>query len=66
MTVADMVLEGRTAKEVYWQMVDWETMSLPSHIFSIGEELAKAEMVLRLGLEFKMDSPLDFGKKVKR
>lgn len=66
MSVPDMVLEGRTAKEVYWQMVDWETMNLPSHIFSIGEELAKAEMALRLGLEFKMDSPLDFRKKVKR
>jgi thymidylate synthase len=65
MSVADMVIEGRTAKEVYWQIVDWETMNLPSHIFSIGEELAKAEIALRLGLEYKMDSPLDFSRIVK-
>lgn len=58
--------EGRTAKEVYWQIVDWELMTHPSHIFSIGEELAKAEMALRLGLEFKMDSPLDFAKRRKK
>lgn len=58
--------EGRTAKEVYWQFVDWEIMNLPSHIFSIGEELAKAEIALRLGIEFKMDAPLDFSRKVKR
>lgn len=58
--------EGRTAKEVYWQLVDWEIMNLPSHIFSIGEELAKAEIALRMGIEFKMDAPLDFSRKVKR
>jgi len=61
-----ITLEGRSAKEVYWQIVDWEIMSLPSHIFSIGEELAKAEIALRLGIEFKMDAPLDFSIKVKR
>lgn len=65
MSVPDMVIEGRTAKEVYWQMIDWETMNHPSHIFSIGEELAKAEIALRLGIEFKMDAPLDMTKKVK-
>jgi thymidylate synthase len=58
--------EGRTAKEVYWHMVDWDIMQLPSHIFSIGEELTKAEMALRLGIEFKMDAPLDLKKKVKK
>ncbi len=57
--------EGRTAKEVFWQIVDWELMVNPGHIFSIGEELTKAEIALRLGLEFKMDAPLDFTKKVK-
>ncbi len=66
MHVPDTILEGRTAKEVYWQIVDWETMTLPSHIFSIGEELVKAEIALRMGIEFKMDAPLDFGKKVKK
>ena len=61
-----VTFEGRTAKEVFWHIVDWDIMALPSHIFSIGEELTKAEIALRLGLEFKMDSPLDFGKKIKK
>lgn len=65
MSAPDMVFEGRTAKEVYWHIVDWETMHHPSHIFSIGEELTKAEVALRLGIEFKMDSPLDMTKKIK-
>jgi hypothetical protein len=60
-----LTISGRTAKEVYWQLVDWEIMQLPSHIFSIGEELTKAEVALRLGLEFKMDAPLDLNRKAK-
>ncbi len=59
-----VTFEGRTAKEVFWHIVDWDMMALPSHIFSIGEELTKAEIALRLGIEFKMDAPLDFSKKV--
>lgn len=66
MQTPDMIIYGRTAKEVYWQIVDWETMAHISHVFSIGEELAKAEIALRLGIEFKMDSPLDFSKKIKK
>lgn len=61
-----ITLSGRTAKEIFWQIVDWDIMALPSHIFSIGEELTKAEIALRLGLEYKMDAPLDFGKKIKK
>ncbi len=57
--------EGRTAKEVYWQIADLDFMSRHDHTFSLGEELAKAELALRLGLEFEMDKPLDFGKKAK-
>lgn len=60
-----ITLEGRSAKEVFWQMVDWEILTQPSHCFSLGEELTKAEIALRLGLEFKMDAPLDFGRKVR-
>ncbi|MBI4058576.1 DUF4346 domain-containing protein [Candidatus Gottesmanbacteria bacterium] len=59
MQVADIVLKGRTAKEVYWQIVDWEMVVKPSHLLSLGEELTKAEIALRLGLEFKMDAPLE-------
>lgn len=55
-----VTFEGRTAKEVFWHIVDWDMMALPSHIFSIGEELTKAEIALRLGIEFQMDAPLDF------
>lgn len=58
--------EGRTAKEVYWQIADLDFMFRHDHSFSLGEELAKAEMALRLGLEFEIDKPLDFGKKVSK
>ena len=61
-----VIFEGRTAKEVFWHMVDWEIMNFPGHCFSIGEELTKAEIALRLGVEFKMDAPLDFTKKVRK
>lgn len=61
-----VTFEGRTAKEVFWHMVDWEIINFPGHCFSIGEELTKAEIALRMGIEFKMDSPLDFSKKIKR
>jgi thymidylate synthase len=56
------VFEGRTAKEVFWQIIDWEIVNFPSHAFSLGEELAKAEIAIRLGLEFKMDAPLDLSR----
>lgn len=57
--------EGRTAKEVFWQVSDLDFMFRHDHTFSIGEELAKAEIALRLGLEFEIDKPLDFTKRVK-
>jgi hypothetical protein len=56
--------EGRTAKEVFWQVSDLDYMFRHDHTFSIGEELAKAEIALRLGLEFEIDKPLDFSKTV--
>lgn len=58
--------EGRTAKEVYWQVADLDYMFRHDHTFSLGEELAKAEIALRLGLEFEIDKPLDFSKKVSK
>ncbi len=58
--------EGRTAKEVFWQVADLDYMFRHDHSFSLGEELAKAEMALRLGLEFEIDKPLDFKRRYKR
>ncbi len=57
--------EGRTAKEVFWQVSDMDYMFRHDHTFSIGEELAKAEIALRMGLEFEIDKPLDFSKKIR-
>lgn len=57
--------EGRTAKEVYWQIADLDFMHRHDHTFSLGEELAKAEIALRLGLTFEMDKPLDLAKVLK-
>lgn len=64
MTAPIVMFEGRTAKEVFWHIVDWDMMALPSHIFSIGEELTKAEVALRTRIEYKMDAPLDFTRTV--
>ncbi len=60
-----MKFEGRTAAEIYWQIFDWELLSHPDHAFDLGEQLTKAEIALRLGLEYKSEEPLDFSKKVK-
>ncbi len=57
--------EGRTAKEVFWQVADQDFMFRHDHSFSLGEELAKAEIALRMGLEFEIDKPLDWTKKIK-
>jgi thymidylate synthase len=52
--------EGRTAAEVYRQIADWELISVASHAFDLGEQLTKAEIALRLGLEYKSWQPLVF------
>ncbi len=57
---------GRTAAEVYWQIADWELVSHADHAFDLGEQLSKAEIALRLGLEYKSEEPLDFTKKIRK
>ncbi|MBI3981251.1 hypothetical protein HY345_04600 [Candidatus Microgenomates bacterium] len=57
--------EGRTAKEIFWQIADLDFMFRHDHTFSLGEELTKAEIALRFGLEFEMDKALDMSKILK-
>lgn len=54
------VFHGPTAKSVYWQIFDWELVSLPSHAFDLGAELQKAEIALRLDISYQQDRPLNF------
>lgn len=56
--------EGSDARDVQWQITDWETISMPDHAASIGIELARAEVAMQLGVEYRQDRPLDFSKKI--
>lgn len=58
-----VMFHGRTAEDVAYQIGDWELIVQTAHAEVIGIELAKAEIALKQGLEFRQDRPLDFGKK---
>lgn len=51
-------LEGRTAKEVMYKMKHNHLLSKIDHSAFIGSELSKAEMCMKLGIEYKFDAPL--------
>ncbi len=54
------MFHGKTAKEVYKQMAEWEVVSLASHAFDLGAELQKAEIALNLYLkDWKQDRRID-------
>ena len=63
---ADMATEltlfhGKSAKEVYKQIGEWELVSLASHAFDLGAELQKAEIALKYDLrDWKQDRAIDF------
>ena len=62
---ADMATEltlfhGKSAKEVYKQIGEWELVSLSSHAFDLGAELQKAEIALQYDLrDWKQDRRID-------
>src|SRR5205085_681740 len=54
------MFHGKTAKEVYKQMAEWEVVSMASHAFDLGAELQKAEIALNLYLkDWKQDRRID-------
>jgi thymidylate synthase len=57
------MFHGKTAEEVAYQIGDWELITMTSHAEIVGIELAKAEIALRQGLEYRQDRALDFNKK---
>ncbi len=59
-----IMFHGKTAEEVAYQIGDWELVPMTSHAEVIGIELAKAEIALKQGLEYRQDRALDFNKKV--
>jgi thymidylate synthase len=58
------MFHGGTAESVAYQIGDWELITNTSHAEIIGIELAKAEIALKQGLEYRQDRPLDFSKAV--
>lgn len=56
------LIEGKTAEEIVQTIVREKLVSSLQHIAYLGSELQKAEVALKLKLEFVQDSPLDFSK----
>lgn len=56
------IIEGKTAEEIVQTIVREGWVSSLQHIAYLGSELQKAEVALKLNLEFVQDSPLDFSK----
>ena len=54
------IFHGPNAKALYWQIFDWDLVSLPSHAVDLGCELQKAEIALRVGIPYQQDRPLNF------
>lgn len=57
---------GTNAQEIVQTIVDRELISSMQHAADLGLELQKAEIALRLRLNYVQDSPLDFSKKTKK
>jgi thymidylate synthase len=51
--------EGKTAAEVCQKLDQALAVSLLSHAFDLGCELQKAEVALKLGMEYNQDQPLN-------
>lgn len=56
------LIEGKTAEEIVQTIVREKLVSSLQHVAYLGSELQKAEVALKLNLEFVQDSPLDFSK----
>lgn len=49
---------GQTAMEIYYRIADWNLVGLTSQAAYLGEELAKAELAIKLKLKYRQDKPL--------
>ncbi len=55
--------QASTAMAIYYQIADWDLVGLTSQAAYLGEELAKAEMAIKLGINYEQDKPLELGLK---
>ena len=55
-----LVVEGKTAIEIYNTIVREKLISRLDHAADIGAELMKAEIAMKLGIDYVQDSPLEF------
>ncbi len=51
--------EGKTAKELMYKIKHFQLISRTDHAAFVGSELAKAEMCMKLGIEYKYDNPIE-------
>ena len=56
------LIKGKTAIQLYKKISNELKISDISHAMDIGAELQKAEIALKLGVEYKQDQPLSFEK----
>jgi hypothetical protein len=55
-----LVVEGKTAIEIYNTIVREKLVSRMDHAADLGAELMKAEIAMHLNIPYVQDSPLDF------
>ncbi|MBI2084323.1 MAG: hypothetical protein HYT70_01790 [Candidatus Aenigmarchaeota archaeon] len=51
--------DGKTAKELMYKIKHFKLISRTDHAAFVGSELAKAEMCMKLGIEYKYDNPIE-------
>lgn len=51
-------LEGKSARELLYKLKHFNFISRVDHAAFIGSELAKAEMCIKLGIDYKYDNPI--------
>ncbi|MBS3051852.1 MAG: hypothetical protein J4428_00585 [Candidatus Aenigmarchaeota archaeon] len=57
-----MALEGSSAKELCLKIAKLDLLSRADHYMDIARQLQRAEIAMKLGLEFRQDKKLDFDK----
>ena len=53
-------IAGKTAEEISHELATHTRGLRPEHYLYLGRELMKAEMALKLNIEYRQDSPLNF------
>ena len=54
--------EGASAEQLTQAILNEQLVGLPEHAAYLGRELQRAEVAARLGLPYRQDAPLDWGR----